>query len=238
MTARIDRGKRSGPEARLATRLATVTAAVITAVTLASCNILSPAAYLAMGQPKAPAMYELEDRPTLVFVDDRNNAIPINSSRVRRQIADDATKQLMKLELVTVTISPRDAMALSRNRDREGKLMSMGEIGAAVGAEQLIYIEMLSYRGSPDNVTPRPSAACRVKVIDVVNRIRLFPPPDAEKPWQEVIVQGPPVSPELYRTSNGRRQIEQLLAAEIADKVTKLFYKHVPDELGSRLKPQ
>jgi hypothetical protein len=211
---------------------------VVVAAFMGSCNILQPAAYLAMGQAKAPAKYVLEDTPTVVFVDDRNNAIPINSSRVRRAVADDVTKQLMSRDLVTMTISPRDAMALSRNQDREGKLMSMGALGEAIGAEQLIYIEMLSYRGSPDNVTPRPSAACRLKVIDVVNKTRVLPGPDAEKAWQEIIVQGPPVSPELYRSSAGRREIEQLLAAAIADKVTKLFYKHIPDELGSRLTPQ
>ncbi len=219
-------------------RGAAITAAAAVAAFLGACNILQPAAYLAMGQPKAPALYELENRPTVVFVDDRNNAIPINSTRVRRAIAEDVTEQLMTRKLVTVTISPREAMALSRNRDREGKLMSMGALGEAVGAEQLIYIEMLSYRGSPDNVTPRPSAACRVKVIDVVNKSRLFPAPSGEKNWQDVIAQGAPVSPELYRSSAGRREIEQLLAAAIADKVTKLFYKHIPDELGSRLTPQ
>ncbi len=218
-------------------RGAAITAAAVAAF-LGACNILQPAAYLAMGQPKAPALYELENRPTVVFVDDRNNAIPINSTRVRRAIAEDVTEQLMTRKLVTVTISPRDAIALSRNRDREGKLMSMGALGEAVGAEQLIYIEMLSYRGSPDNVTPRPSAACRVKVIDVVNKSRLFPAPGGEKNWQDVIAQGQPVSPELYRSSAGRREIEQLLAAAISDKITTLFYKHIPDELGSRLTPQ
>jgi len=212
-----------------------ITASV--AAFLGACNILQPAAYLAMGQPKVPAKYELENRPTVVFVDDRNNAIPINSSRVRRAVADDVTRQLMSRKLVMMTISPRDAMALSRNQDRQGKLMSMGAIGETVGAEQLIYIEMLSYRGSPDNVTPRPSAACRLKVIDIVNKTRVFPAPGADKDWQDVIVQGAPVSPELYRSSAGRRQIEQMLAAAIADGVTKLFYKHIPDELGSRLTP-
>ena len=211
---------------------------VLVAASMGSCNILQPAAYLAMGQAKAPAKYVLEERPTVVFVDDRNNAIPINSSRVRRAVADDVTNQLMSRELVTMTISPRDAMALSRNQDREGNLMSMGALGEAVGAEQVIFIEMLSYRGSPDNVTPRPSAACRLKVIDNVNKVRVFPAPGAEKEWQEIIVQGAPVSPELYRSSAGRREIEQMLAATIADKVTKLFYKHIPDELGSRLTPQ
>lgn len=225
-------------ERALPVRAAATAAAAAAAAALGSCNILGPATYLAMGQPKVPAMYELEDRPTVVFVDDRNNAIPINASRVRREIASDATEQLMKLDLVTVTISPGDAMALSRNRDRDGNLMTMGELGEAVGAQQLIYIEMLSYRGSPDNVTARPSAACRVKVLDIVNKVRLFPAADAERSWQEVIVQCPPVSPELYRTSNGRQQIEQLLSAAIADQVTKLFYKHDPKEVGDRLTPK
>ncbi|MEE8458791.1 MAG: hypothetical protein V3S08_02900, partial [Phycisphaerales bacterium] len=85
-------------------------AAIIVSVTavMGSCNILQPAAYLAMGQAKAPARYVLEDAPTVVFVDDRNNAIPINSSRVRRAVADDVTNQLMSRDLVTITISPRD----------------------------------------------------------------------------------------------------------------------------------
>ncbi len=216
---------------------ALVLAASVAAL-LSACNILGPAVYLAKGQPKAPARYVLEDRPTVVFVDDRNSAIPINSSRARRAIAEGITKQLASRELVTETISPRDAMALSRNQDREGKLMSMGALGETVGAEQLIYIEMLSYRGSPDNITSSPAAACRVKVIGIVNKTRLFPPPGADKAWQDVIAQGPIVSPELYRSSAGRRQIEQLLAEGIADRVTKLFYKHIPDELGSRLTPQ
>ena len=220
------------------TRSVAITAAVAVAAILGACNILQPAAYLAFGRTKVPALYELEDRATVVFVDDRNNAIPINSTRVRRAVAEGVTEQLMTRELVTVTVSPRDAMALSRNRDREGDLMSMGALGEAVGAEQLIYVEMLSYRGSPDNVTARPVAACRVKIIDVVNKSRLFPPPGAEKAWQDVIVTGDTVNPELYRSSAGRREIEQMLASGIADRVTKMFYKHVPNELGSKLTPQ
>ncbi len=213
-----------------------ITASV--AALLSACNILQPAMYLAVGPTKVPARYVLENRPTVVFVDDRNNAIPINSSRARRAIADDVTKQLMSRRLVTQTISPRDAMALARNQDREGKLMSMQAIGETVGAEQLIYIEMLRYRGSPDNVTSQPTAECRLKVIDIVNKTRLFPPPGAERDWQAVVVQAAPVSPELYRSTAGRRQIEQLLVAAIAGQVTQLFYKHIPDELGSRLTPQ
>ncbi|MCZ6542142.1 MAG: hypothetical protein O6768_00585, partial [Planctomycetota bacterium] len=85
---------------------------------LLSCNIVGPVAYLALGPPKVEAQFLLVDRPTLVFVDDRNNAIPLNASRIRRAIADKASTDLMAKEILTKTISPRDAMALTRQRDR------------------------------------------------------------------------------------------------------------------------
>lgn len=201
-----------------------------------SCNIIGPAAYLTMGQPKREAAYELADRPTVVFVDDRMNAIPINASRLRRAIADKATQDLMDQEILTTTISPRDAMTLARNSDREGELLSIGEIGQRVGAEQVIYVEMISFRGSPDGFTPRAAGACRVKVIDTVSRTRLFPPPDDEKEYVEVQAVSPPFSMELFQSSQGRAQIEQMLAGLLGDQVGKLFYKHVPDEIGSHLK--
>ena len=222
-------------------RRITIVRVVLCAVfmgTMSSCNILSPAAYLALGQSKAPAKYVLEDRPTAVFVDDRNNAIPVNSTRVRGMIAEKVNAELMTHDLVTQTISARDALAVARSRDRDGKLMSMGAIGAMVGAEQLIYIEMLSFRGSPDNRTPRPAAACRVKVLDVVSKTRLFPLPDAESEWADAMTMTSTVSPELYRNSQGRRQIEEMLSLALADQVAKLFYKHIPNELGSRLQPK
>ena len=143
----------------------------------ASCNIVAPAAYLTVGQDKVPAAYEPQDRPTVVFVDDRQNVIPMNASRVRREIADKVGTDLLEKEVLTEVIAAQDAMAVVRNRDREGQLMSIDTIGEAVGAEQVIYIEMISFRGSPDGYSPRPSAACRLKMIDVPNRTRLFPPP-------------------------------------------------------------
>lgn len=205
---------------------------------LAGCNILGPAAYLTMGQPKTGAQYELVDRPTIVFVDDRMNAIPVNSSRVRRMIADKVTMDLMNEEILTQTIKPRDAMALARNSDREGSLLSIEALGDRVGAEQVIYVEMMSFRGSPDGVTPRAIGLCRVKVIDTANRSRLFPPPESERGWIEVRAISQPFSPELFKTTEGRSQIQELLANLLGDRIAKLFYEHIPDELGTRLEPQ
>jgi hypothetical protein len=205
---------------------------------LASCNILGPATYFAMGQPKVAAMYEPVDRPTVVFVDDRLNTIPMHASRIRREIADKISDDLLEQQVVTQMVSSRDAMAMARRLDREGDLMSMEALGEAVGAEQVIYVEMLRFQGSSDGISPRPAASCRVKVIDVSARARLFPGPDSDRPWQDVAIVSPPISPDLYRTDEGRRQIESIIAVLLGMQVGKLFYEHVPDELGSRLNPQ
>ncbi len=218
--------------ARLASAAATL---MLAAAALPACNYLGPAAYLAMGQPKAAAQYELMDRTTVVFVDDRMNAIPINSSRVRRAIADKVTMDLMREEILTSTISARDAMAVARNSDRDGALMSIEAIGAAVGAEQVIYVEMKTFRGSPDGFTPRATGDCTVKVVDALNQARLFPHPNDPRPAAGVHVVTPPFDIELFKTTEGRSQIESLLAEMLADRIAKLFYEHVPDEIGSRL---
>lgn len=216
-----------------------MTHALVAAVgaALGSCNIVGPAAYIIGGQPKVEAQYALSDRPTVVFVDDPENILPDRS--LRRLIGDKVSQELMVRELITTTISPADALAVAR-RDRFGQKMPIDAIGRAVGAEQVVFIDMVSFSLTPDNVTPRPVGACQVKVIDVTNRERLFPTADggfrgaSGYPVQVAMRQ---ISLERYRTTSSRRSIREQLANEIADQITKVFYRHVPDELGSHLNP-
>ncbi|MHC4100552.1 MAG: hypothetical protein ACYSW1_06675 [Planctomycetota bacterium] len=51
-------------------------------------------------------------------------------------------------------------------------------------------------------------------------------------------VESPAISPDLYTSTEGRRQIESIMAVLLGDQIAKIFYKHVPDELGTRLDPQ
>lgn len=204
---------------------------------LGSCNIVGPAAYLIGGQPKVEAQFALSDRPTVVFVDDPENILPRRN--LRRLIGDKVSQELMVRNLVTTTIRPADALAVA-HRERYGEPMPIDAIGRAVGAEQVVFIDMVSFSLSPDNVTPRPMGACQIKVIDVTNRERLFPTADGGfggSTGYPVQVAMRPVSLERYRTASSRHQISEQLANEIADQITKVFYRHVPDELGSRLNP-
>lgn len=216
-----------------------ITLALVAAVgaALGSCNIVGPAAYLIGGQPKVDAQYALSDRPTVVFVDDPENILPNRS--LRRLIGDRVAQELMVKKLVSITISSADAMAVA-GRESYGKPLAIEEIGRAVGAEQVVFVNMTSFVLSPDNITPRPSGACLVKVIDVTTRERLFPTADggfrgsSGYPVQVAMRQ---VSLERYRTTSSRRGIREQLANEIADQITKVFYRHVPRELGRNLNP-
>ena len=204
---------------------------------MVSCNILTPAAYIIGGQDKVEAQYALADRPTVVFVDDPNNLLPYRA--LRRLIGDKVAQELMVRELVTTTISSADALAVS-GRESYGQKMAIDAIGRAVGAEQVLFVDMVAFSLSPEGITPRPSGACQVKVIDVENRERLFPTEDSTSrntsgfPVQVAMRE---VSLEQYRTTSSRRRISEQLADEIASQVTKVFYRHVPRELGRNLNP-
>lgn len=197
------------------------------------CNILGPATYLVTGPGTVDAEFELEDRPTVVFVDDRENRV--NPVSLRRSIADKVSEELMSRELVTTTIRPADAMGVAARHDTREDVMPIDAIGREVGAEQVIYIEMVAFTDRVNAETLRGLASCNVRVIDVVNRKRLFPSGDDEQPYRHVQAMTREISEELYRTRATRVAINETVAEELGSAITKLFYRHEPRELGGRL---
>jgi hypothetical protein len=210
-------------------------AALLASVT--SCNIVGPAAYFIDGPPTVPAEFVLPDVPTVIFIDDRQNVV--NPVSLRRVIADQCSQDLMVKKQLTTTISSQDAMSLASVNDRNSKVMSLEEIGLAVGAKQVIAVEMIQFTESPDGgATLAPSAACRVKVLDVENRQRIYPLPDTMMPARSLVINLPPVDPALLRTRTGRLQIFEALSHETGSRIAKLFYEHEPRELGGGLAPK
>lgn len=201
----------------------------------AGCNIVTPAYAIVSGPAKRPAEFVLEDRPTLVFVDDRANVL--SRRNLRREIADKMSQDLMVSEALTRTISPRDGMAVALE-ETHGDPMPIDAIGRAVGAEQVIYVEMQSFLLSPDGTSPMPTARCSVKVIDAANRVKLYPPVGSSDDSRSIDVAMQPVSTEMYKSSATRRQLEDMLAQTAGTELAKLFYEHVPRELGKNLNPR
>jgi hypothetical protein len=207
---------------------------------LPACNILGPLSYIVGGLPKIPAEYIVEDRPTVVFVDDRANVIDSNSRLLRLELADIVTTQLMVKKVITEpsAISPRDAMGMAMSRDRFSELLPIDAIGREVGAEQILYIEMHAFRDTGDGSVPRPTAACRVRLLDVVNRVRLFPDPEGQMPSRLVNANTPPIDPGLLRSPSSRLKVHRALVTSLGKEIVKLFYKHEARELGDRLNPR
>ena len=198
------------------------------------CNIVGPAAYIIEGPPKVEAAHVLADVPTVVYIDDRMNVV--NPISLRRIIADKTSEVLMVKKALTTTISPQDAMSLAAKRERNSDILSMEEIGKMVGAKQVIYVEMLNFQRSPDGNLPRPYAFCRVRVIDVENRMRVFPGPESQENSRGVQAMTREVDPETFRNSTTRLKLYEELAVRLGDEIAKLFYKHEARELGGNLR--
>lgn len=206
-------------------------AALLFGALCGGCNYLIPASYLIEGPPKEPARYELPRRKTVVYVDDRANRM--TRAALRTAVGEEVGTLLLQQALVPEVISARDAVAYARRVDTSEKQVSIRKIGEAVGAEQVIYIDVDEYRISADGATPRPAAIVNVKVIDVGSGARLWP--DGTDEGERMIVRTREQSTELYNSSAGRRRVEDALAKQVAEDVSKLFYEHEKRELGGNL---
>jgi hypothetical protein len=203
---------------------------------LGGCNIVGPASYIIAGTGDVDAEYVLPDVPTVVFVDDRANVV--NPVSLRRVIADKVSQDLMTKKILTTTISPQDAMAVAKQQERANQIMSIEDIGKAVGAKQVIYLQMIAFKDTPDGTTPRPVGACRVKVIDVDKRERTYPASGAREDARTVQVSGRPVDPDTYSTRTGRVSVFNELALTMGRDVGWLFYKHEPRAPGQNITPR
>lgn len=200
---------------------------------LASCNILVPAAFIFAPEPMVEPAYELPDRSTVVFVDDRQNLVTPTS--LRRIIGNRVSQDLMVEEAVTTTIDASDAEAFARVNDTDGAPMAIDAIGRAVGADVVIYVEMVEFRDRTDPYQPKPRASCRVRVIDAVNRTRLFPDPSASEPSQLVQVELPAMNPDDLRSRAARNQVGELLANRLGQQAGRLFYEWNSNKIGTSL---
>ncbi|MFO0874854.1 MAG: hypothetical protein U0575_12910 [Phycisphaerales bacterium] len=209
-------------------------AAALSALALVAvaCNIVTPAVYLLDGPPKTPAAFILPDLPTVAFVDDRKNILP--RFDLRGTIGDETSRVLLEKKVVQKTFSSRELLNLVRKQDTDKDLMPMDAIGRAAGADQIIYIRIVTWQLTPDGYTPRPVAGADVRVIDCVNRTRIFPTGAEESRYVEATTGE--VSTELYGSNATRRKLEDLLAKQLGLEIAKLFYEHETKELGGQLR--
>lgn len=185
------------------------------------CNIVAPAAYIIHGPEKVPALYELdEERPTVVFIDDRGNRLPRRS--MRQSIGEAVQQTLLSKKALKDVIDTRAALTVS-NQDKAGQAMSIVDLGKAVKAEVVIYATVDGFTLSSDGQSYSPAAALRVKVIDVAADKRIWPDEPAGHP---LTLNFPARTSDVPKTSAEVRAAEDELARLIGMSVAQLFYKY------------
>ena len=198
---------------------------------IAGCNYAVPAMWIAQGPPTKPAEVPLpKDKKLVVFVDDRKSVV--SRLQLRALLADDIGTVIKQQGLVTDVVSGRELISYVRRMETSTKRISIEDLGNAVNADIVLYVEMESFTLSPDGATPKPTAQVRVKVVDVKAKERLFPPLGADPKGYPVTAQVDTLANDAYRTSAARRNAEDGLEKKLADDVSKLFYDHEPKNVG------
>ena len=99
-------------------RTSSLTALAVVVISMGSCNIIGPIAYMATPEPTIDAEYLLDDRPTVVFVDERSNVL--GGMANRHMVARTVSQALLDNEVVTDVIESRAADGDSTARYRGG----------------------------------------------------------------------------------------------------------------------
>lgn len=206
----------------------------------AGCNIGAPAAYAIFGPGKIDAEHTLAKTRTVVFVDDRQNVLP--RTALRAMIGEKISQDLIGQELIATAVRPADAIAATRQREDGSKPMSIAAIGRELECQQVIYVQITGFNLTGDGgigggAGATPTAMASIKVIDVVNNARTFPPGDA-KQGRDLVAKLREVDREELATVAKRRGVEDRLAMELGDQIGKLFYEHERVELGEHLGPR
>ena len=201
------------------------------------CNIAGAVAAITRPDPVDKAKFVLGDVPTVVLFDDYFTVVGM--TRLRREIAEEATVVLMERDAVSHMISPLDALRAARQLDQKsdkvGARVAISDVGQAVGADQVIYIEPVKFLVPRLSGVADPVATYRVKVIDAASRTRLWPSDEdgGSAGW--------PVRVSLSRdeavglSADGPHAVAERLATESGDAIARLFIDTHYSQHGNRL---
>jgi len=202
----------------------------VLAMSLGGCALLGWAADVVEGGKPVKPVYQLQDQPTVVMIDDPTNKLPtvdlpnliagrINDRLVDEQVIDESN--MVAANRISQLAADHSAF----------KTWPIDKVGKEAGAQQVIYVLVKQFMLSDESQMYRPVAQVRVKVIDVASGQRLYP----------ATGDGHPVAVEqFYKSMDGANRstqtiIARRLAEELAREIAYLFYEHLPPQPGERL---
>lgn len=190
-------------------------------LTLAGCNIVGGALYLAHGPETTPAVCTLpKDKTAVIAVDDRASVIPQRS--LRDVIGKTAEEEILQHGLVKDMVASRLASAVM-SRERAGLPMGIAEIGQAVQADIVIYVVIDRFALSEDRASVAPFARGRVKIVESKTGIRLAPPEGGSADYFPLSVQLPAQTDNAPNSANELGMLQDL-ARLTGVTLSRMFY--------------
>lgn len=192
---------------------------------LGGCKLAAALSYKAFGPPEVPAKYVPDQQPMLVLVE--NYRRPSAAAPEAEHLSRFLMNELEEHEIAPVVeLSALDRLRDARPSEYAG--MKIPAIGRAVGAGQVLYVDLLEagVERAPGGEMARGRVAARVRIVDTEKGQTLWPNDQAE---------GFSVFHETrYRLLRGdvtESTVRQEAYTAAADRIIGLFRKYRPDTL-------
>lgn len=169
-----------------------------------------------------------EDKPLLVLVDD--STLALDDPSLPTFVAALIGQQLVQEKAVKTVIPPEKIAAYAQQRADNFRRTPIDQVGRDLGAEQVIYVNLIKAGLNMEPGVVRPDATAKVRLIDAKTGQRLFPLNIPDGRTVNVAIKARPATGENMRGESTviRRELAQRLARDVA----RLFHKYKPRQPG------
>ena len=189
---------------------------------VSGCVAVAAIASKAAPAPTIPAEYKPEKELTLVLVESYENPdlYEVESERIARDLTDAfAEKKAFPV------VPQQKLMELKASKGSEFRQMSVPGIAKALGAKQVIYVDLMKFTADPPigSETMRGEARATVKLVDADTGHTLWPRDSSV--GREVSYKTPALSEE----GTSRNAVQQQVYQHMGEQIEHLFHDWVDE---------
>lgn len=190
---------------------------------LCGCEIPGILLHEAIGDAPVPAQYQPKKEPTLIFVE--NYSSPDETRLDGDQIAHQVAEELNKRAKLTV-VDPDKLAPLREEDPAKFRAMTCQAVGRAVGAKQVIYVDLVEadVAGDLTMSVVHAHALAQVTVVDVESGNTL---------WPLGSTHGTELEAKADYDLNDSGQATTMrtnMISSLSSKIAKLFYSWTPED--------
>ncbi len=194
----------------------------VVACSAAGCYAAGTLAHLAFGPPAVDAEYEPQKRPTLVLVEDfQDPDAPAADGDVVARAVGERLHDHADLDVV----DPDKLVPLRTEQAGAFHNMSIPAVGRTVGADQVVYINLVENETSadPTGAAIHATATARVRIVDAKTGTVLWP---AGQPRGKELT----AKMEYDRADSAQGEgMRGEMLSQLSDSIAKLFYTWKPE---------